>query len=391
MNSASDLIMNWRSAMMAMVVIPLILCGLLLLFRQVEQRAARPLGLFLIFGGLSMMPQIIGFAGAYQIWPWLTFCPLFFVDLWLGPLLIIHAHALMRDSPLHWRRWLLLPGLLQTTYYTGAFLLPGDGLLDTPAKWAFNNAVHEPIIVPIESVTGILLFGLAIILIWRNRAQYLNFLEQTQSAARDYDPVWLRNLILALCVGAGIYAVIEILSITIGLSYPAAFPALVALTTVLTWIGLDAAWRLTSPFPKMPNAADTSMPTHETVADGQRAADDLGPRILHALIQEQWYLEPRLSVRDVAKRLGSNETYVSRAVNRSLGGSFNSVVNTARIDHAKTLLADPHRSILTIAMESGFNSKATFNRVFRDLVGLSPTQFRQGTLNDKADIKSQIP
>lgn len=363
---------------MAMVVLPLLLCGIILILRRIETAATKPLGLFLILGGLSMGPQIIGFADAYQVWPWLTFFPLFFVELWFGPLLILHAHALMKSGPLGWKRWLVLPGVMQTLYYTGAFLLPGDGLYDTPAKWAFNDAVHEPYVVPIESLTGIVLLCLAIVILWRDRKTYLAYLEQTQSAARDYDPVWLRNLIVALCFGALTYAAIEILDLTIGLSYPAAFPALVLLASILTWIGLDAAWRLTVPFPKM-DASDPE--TAPQPAQGVRPStpDDLAVRIHRAVVEDQWFLEPLLSVRDVAQRLGTNESYVSRAVNTALGGSFNRFVNSARVDHAKTLLEAGNLSVLSIAMESGFNSKATFNRVFKDIEDMTPTQFRQRT------------
>lgn len=359
--------------MMVMVVLPLLLCGLILLLRRVEARAARPLGLFLILGGLSMGPQIIGFAGAYQIWPWLTFCPLFFVDLWLGPLLVIHAHNLMRGGPLGWRRWLLLPGLLQTAYYTGAFLLPGDGLFDTPAKWAFNDAFHLPYIIPMESLLGIGLFGFSIVLIWRGRGRYLTFLDQTQSAARDFDPVWLRNLIVAMSIGLTIYAGLEILSLAVALSYPATFPALLLLTSVLTWVGLDAAWRLTAPFPKMDIAAPAP---RMTVSDNHALPDDLSARVRSAIIDQRWYLEPRLTISDVARRLGTNESYVSRAMNQSLGNSFNRFVNRARIDHAKALLETGEGSILSMAMDSGFNSKATFNRVFKTFTHETPTQFR---------------
>lgn len=373
--------MNWRSVMMAMVVLPLMVCGLILILRRVEGPATRALGVFLILAGLTMGPQIIGYAGAYSIWPWLTFCPLFFVDLWLGPLLIVHAHRLMRGGALGWKRWLFIPGIVQTLYYTGAFLLPGEGLFDTPAKWAFNNAVHEPVIVPIESLVGIGLLALAVGLLWRDRKVYMAYLDRTESAALDYDPVWLRNMIVAIIAAGAIYASVEITDLIVGLSYDAAFPFLVLITAIMLWAGLDAAWRLTTPFPKMSGAlinrekGDKSGQPSGT--DIGAPPPDLGARIQDGLTKERWYLEPRLSVRDVAARLGTNESYVSRATNRELGGSFNQIVNAARIEHAKARLKDSSDSILSIALESGFNSKATFNRVFREVSGQTPSQFRR--------------
>ncbi|MEL6686813.1 MAG: AraC family transcriptional regulator [Pseudomonadota bacterium] len=370
MGPLSELTMNWRTAMMIMAVLPLWICGAILLFRRVEASAARPFGLFLILASLGMGPQIIGFAGAYQLWPWITFFPLFYVDLWLAPLLILHTHRLIRNTPLGWRRWLFLPAGLQLIYYFGAFLIPGDGLFDTPAKWAFNDAVHEPIIVPVESVIGIGLMILAIVYIWQERNTYLAFLETHSSAARDYDPVWLRNIVIALIVAGVIYAGLELRPLFGSINYDADFPYQVGLMVVLSWLGLDAAWRLTSPFPKISAS--------QSPASG---SDDLADRVLDRMKEDSWYLEPRLSIRDVARRMGTNESYVSRALNQSDGSgtkmTFNQHVNQMRVEHARSLLTGSTDPILSVAMESGFNSKATFNRVFRDMVGQTPSRFRR--------------
>lgn len=365
-DNSAHLIINWRSVMMAMVVAPTILCGLVLILRRTEALASRALGATLILAALSMGPQIIGFAGGYDIWPWITFFPLFSNDLWFGPLLIIHAHALLRSTALGWRLWLLIPGGLQHLYYLGVFLLPGDGLFDHLAKWAFNGAVHAPYIQPLESLIGVGLLIFAIVYLWRERRAYLHFLENSTSAARDYDPIWLRNIAIALLAAGALYAGLEIAEIVTNPSYNAVFPFQVCLMAVLCWLGLDAAWRLTAPFPKMRLAIEESTP----------APDDLADRTIACLRAERWYLEPRLSIRDVAGRMGSNESYVSRALNRQTGQSFNRIVNALRVDQAKAQLIDTSDSVLTTAINSGFNSKATFNRVFRELTGETPTQFR---------------
>ncbi|MGB6230376.1 MAG: helix-turn-helix transcriptional regulator [Litorimonas sp.] len=374
------LIPNWRTVMMAMVVGVLLICGVALLLRRVEARAARPLGAFLILAGLSMGPQVIGYAGAYQIWPWLTFLPLFFTDLWLAPLLVVHAHRLTRGTELGWRRWLFAPAVIQSLYYAGAFLLPGDGLFDTPAKWAFNDAVHEPYWLPLERTVGIGLLVFALYYLLRERRAYLAFLESAHSAVPDYDPNWLRNIALAVLAAGLIYAGLQIAEIVAEPSYDAAFPFQVGLMAVLAWLGLDAAWRLTERFPKI--AARTAL------ASGP---DDLGERIAARLRAEEWYLEPRLSIRDVARRMATNESYVSRALNRAGGQSFNRTVNALRVEHAKTLLAQGDAPVLNVAMESGFNSKATFNRVFRELTGETPSRYRQSRQTARGAEASQKP
>ncbi len=358
------LVMNWRSAMMAMAVAVVLVCGIILLLRRTERASSFYLGIVLILAGCSMGPQIIGFANGYDIWPWLTFFPLFDTELWVGPLLYLHADRLMRGGPLGWRKWLLLPGILQTLYYCGAFILPG--LFDHEAKWEFTRAVHSPYIMPIESALAVAMLLWAIFMIWRMRRSYLEYLDQTQSAARDYDPVWLHNLIVGLVIAVILFGVLEIMFLIAEQNYYQAFPVQLLLIGLMVWLGLDAAWRLTAPFPKMAQAINP--PT----LDVQDTQIGLAEMIDKKLRDQEWFLESRLSIRDVASRLGSNESYVSRAVNSGLGQSFNRYVNGLRVEYAKRLMRQTEQPILSIALDSGFNSKATFNCVFREIAGLTP-------------------
>lgn len=363
-------LLNWRSVMMGMVVLLTILCGLVLFLRRTEPKASLYFGLFLVLGALSMGPQVIGYAGAYEVAPWLTFLPVFYTETFIGPLLIAHAHALMTGGHLGWRKWVFAPGVLFSLYYTYAFAGLNGGLFAHESKWAFNNAVHEPYIVPIESLVGFGLILVALITIWRQRREYLAFLDRTESAARDYDPIWLRNLIIAVGFGALIYGGLELATQLTDMSYDTAFPFQVALMGVFAWIGLDAAWRLTKSFPKSTARRPTTDP-----APIER--DGWASRLQGAMEAERWYLEPRLSIRDVARRLGTNESYISRALNSDIGQSFNAYVNSLRVEHAKNRMRDSRDPLLQIAMDSGFNSKATFNRVFRELSGQTPSQFRK--------------
>lgn len=73
---------------------------------------------------------------------------------------------------------------------------------------------------------------------------------------------------------------------------------------------------------------------------------------------------------------------LSEIINRHLGRNFNQWVNDYRIQEAATLLrSEPDRSILEIALESGFNSKWSFNRAFKLRHGCTPGQYRRGEGN----------
>lgn len=90
------------------------------------------------------------------------------------------------------------------------------------------------------------------------------------------------------------------------------------------------------------------------------------------------YLQPELTLADLAGYLDMSPTVVSRVLNTQLNQNFNEFINAYRVEAVKRMAADPafkHLSILGIAYECGFNSKATFNRAFLKHAGCSPSEF----------------
>ena len=105
----------------------------------------------------------------------------------------------------------------------------------------------------------------------------------------------------------------------------------------------------------------------------------LGERWRQAVEAAGWWREPNLTLAELARRLGTNTAYLSRAVNEGLGMNFNAFVNRLRAEEvARRMQADPAaRDLLQLALEAGFSSKATFNRAFRAAFGSAPSDFRQ--------------
>jgi AraC-like DNA-binding protein len=100
---------------------------------------------------------------------------------------------------------------------------------------------------------------------------------------------------------------------------------------------------------------------------------------IKALMEEQRaYREMRLNRAALAKLVGISEHYLSRIINRYFGKNFNELINGYRIEEAKLRLKnEPGRQITVIGFEVGFNSIASFNRVFKEVVGVSPTEWRE--------------
>lgn len=91
---------------------------------------------------------------------------------------------------------------------------------------------------------------------------------------------------------------------------------------------------------------------------------------------DKLYQEPTFSRADLARELKTSEGTLSRVINIAFGKSFPRLLNEFRVEEAKIMLRDPNLAIQTIAFESGFNSIPSFNRVFRDITGETPSGFR---------------
>ncbi len=90
------------------------------------------------------------------------------------------------------------------------------------------------------------------------------------------------------------------------------------------------------------------------------------------------YLNPDLNLKEMAQELRMSRGQLSEVINIGFGKNFNDFINTYRINLVKDMLkAGRHKklSLLGIAYECGFNSKATFNRVFKKFTNSSPTEF----------------
>ncbi|MGB3182478.1 MAG: helix-turn-helix domain-containing protein [Cyclobacteriaceae bacterium] len=93
---------------------------------------------------------------------------------------------------------------------------------------------------------------------------------------------------------------------------------------------------------------------------------------------EKPYLDPELTLVSLAARLGMSRRELSDVINQGLNLRFNDFVNGYRVVETKRLIADgKHKtlSLLGLAYEAGFNSKATFNRAFKKAENRSPTEY----------------
>ncbi|MCX6181797.1 MAG: tetratricopeptide repeat protein [Bacteroidetes bacterium] len=118
---------------------------------------------------------------------------------------------------------------------------------------------------------------------------------------------------------------------------------------------------------------------------------DLMNAFTQLMKDEKLYLENDLNLDNVAKRMNTNRTYLSQVINDQFGSNFSNLINEYRVREAQVILRDPANKIYTIeaiALKVGFNSKSTFNQVFKKITGLTPSVFMdmEESKNEGSDL-----
>lgn len=99
---------------------------------------------------------------------------------------------------------------------------------------------------------------------------------------------------------------------------------------------------------------------------------------LRELMEGGLYVQPDLTIEDVAVRVGESSRTVSAAINGCMGISFRTWVNTYRVEKAKQLIAEGYLQdhvMDALAQASGFAGRVSFYRAFKKHTGQSPTDF----------------
>lgn len=107
--------------------------------------------------------------------------------------------------------------------------------------------------------------------------------------------------------------------------------------------------------------------------------DQIQQRLLPTIEKEKLYLNTKLTLKECAKSIGTNEKYLSNYLNKNHKLNFNTFINNYRIEAAKKMLLSDDSdkyTIEAIAQMSGFNSKSSFNSVFKKYTGFTPSEFK---------------
>ena len=200
-----------------------------------------------------------------------------------------------------------------------------------------------------------------------------NLRDDLVAARRQFTGI-VAFLVPLVCLAIGVIEVYELFDLRSTLASPAIAAVLFVVSSAF---GFGIAGIRKSLFPgpvavaPQPNGTNT-------------AADRFDLARLEKLMGEGVYLNSGLTIGELANRMNIPEHRLRRLINKGLGyRNFAAFINDHRIEEAKRRLSAPetaHEQITSIAFDLGYSSLAPFNRAFRERIGMSPSQFREKTL-----------
>ncbi|WP_310498263.1 helix-turn-helix transcriptional regulator [Sandarakinorhabdus sp.] len=342
-----------------------------LLWRAPANRAAnRWLALLILAVAALITPYIIGYAGFYDRWRWLSFAP-FRYTLAFGPLLWLYAATLTGRAP--GRVWPhFLPVAVQ--FASDALVFPWP----LAVKNWWDGAVHAPYISPALDLATFVSLAIYGRLAWASWAEYRRWLGENVTDAVDFDPGWIRNFLIALGLVVMVWLGFFIANLRDpGRNYFDQFWLYVTFSVLVIYLGVEGWRHARMRYPLPPD----TQPARQAATAGDPTGRDwaaLGARFVGEIETRRLWQDPDLTATSLARALGTNTNYLARAFNEGLGANFNAVINRRRVTAVRAWLEDPadSRAILTMAMDAGFRSKASFNRAFAEFVGMSPSAVR---------------
>ena len=114
-------------------------------------------------------------------------------------------------------------------------------------------------------------------------------------------------------------------------------------------------------------------------------ATEYTEQLAEYMLTEKPYLNPELTLTELASQIDISTHHLSQIINEQFKQNFFEYINQYRVEEVKTRINNPkfeNYSLLGIALDSGFNSKSSFNRIFKKFTNQTPSQFKSA-LNDK--------
>jgi AraC-like DNA-binding protein len=406
---------GFYSSMLLILFVHGMVYALLLLRKGIKNESASDkwLALFLLLCVLYIAPWMLGFGGWYDNQPYRDI--LFYTPLqhlyFMGPVIFFYVQSLLNPSfKFGKKEWLhLLPGIFYLLFIvvmvvTDKIILKQYYFLADGADRDFDGWYQK---------SGLISMVFYFIISLRYYQLYKKLMVQVISYADAVLFKWVKNFLFAFLL----MQLLQVFFYVVSFIFPAldsyigswwfffSFAIIfyyIAITGYSNSIETKVPFKLNLLTYKPSLLLQNFYPENNTTTFIEDAEiieiekgetekkpdidllDEWKSKISVLLESEKIYEDPELSLTQVAKQLKTNPSLLSKVINQGFQLNFNDFINNYRITAVKEKLQageQKTQTLLGIAYDCGFNSKATFNRAFKKATGLSPKEWLNNSIS----------
>ncbi len=319
------------------------------------------------------------------------------IDLLYGPLIYLYVEQITKpeaNETVKRHYWHLLPMLI------GIVLLLPFFLIDGSEKLAFTETLRKGGSLDTDTThgfitqMGFILFMLGTVLqlglyLFYSIGKLITHSKTIRNEFSDIDKInlaWLRNLLVGLSCIYLLYLADQFFPDLMGMNILGDLVTVVAVILIYTmgYLGLRQPAVFTTAVVSQKDATEENDNSTEEKYSRSGLDKETSLVFLNELTghmeTNKPHLEGELVLPQLAEQLDISANYLSQVINEQLNVNFYDFVNGYRVEEAKRLLrttAKEKTNILTIALDSGFNSKSAFYTAFKKATSMTPTQYRK--------------
>jgi len=337
---------------------------------RVQRLSDKLLAVFLLSLSATLGEHIAGWMGWYDSQV-LTFFP-FGASFLYAPLAYLYVKSITNSNyKLVGKEWFtFIPAII---YFIVHFSI---WPIEVPVKLKLMDTLAANNFFLIEGILDLLILTIYTTLAIRHYRAYRTWLPSAFSNLPPVSLIWIRNLLIILIMVTLLEWAFGLTSLWFNYGYDVRFWDYFVRAFLLYYLsiaGYISTHRSDLVFENTGIDEAKNSPASVTTVDTR-----LIDRIKTYVIEYKPYLDVELTLNQLAQGLKLPAAQVSQAINSGLGKNFNDFVNEYRVQEiCLRLNAGDHKTktLLGVGMDCGFNSKATFNRSFKKVTGLTPKEW----------------
>ncbi|MGC6432541.1 MAG: helix-turn-helix domain-containing protein [Jejuia sp.] len=379
---------NIRSTPLLILVLQSLVFAVLLLIKCKRKRNISDLflGLILLLTCYSQTCYTVGFMGWYNEFRTTKINYfLYNIAIALAPLIYFYVKSVTTSNfkfkKPHW--WHFALAITFIVYRASIFIYdavqPGfhetqNGIL----KIKLDQAIVQPVMGFIEFPFMLLYLAFTLQLFYNYRKRIKQYFSNTYKLELN----WILSF-LVLFTLLFLYDTVQTIVDTffIDLNYEQRWWLNLLSAIITLYVGIKGFFTDTTKLNKLNFTFSPSLEAIPQVSegDGSKSISEEDIALVKSLMEDnKVYLNPELNLSDMAQQANMSRGQLSEVINSGFHKNFNDFINMYRVDAFKSMIKEnKHQqlSLLGIAQECGFNSKATFNRVFKKLTDASPSEY----------------